>query len=281
LSTAIAPELGFRLLSTGFCREWSPLVFRRSPWKFVEFPATCAVLDHPTRGVILFDTGYSPRFFDATRTFPERGYRWATPVTLDPRGSAAQQLAGLGMRPDDVRHVIVSHFHGDHICGLKDFPRATIVYDGAGLRALSALSRFRAVRAAFLAGLLPDDLAKRSLALEHGDGFWREAGSEPAHWDLFGDGSVRLVPLPGHAPGQCGALFQSPRGRVFLIADAAWSLSELQGAQTLTALASRMHDGWDEYLATQRALRDYSRAHPDVALIPTHDADAASRWSLS
>ena len=41
--------------------------------------------------------------------------------------------------------------------------------------------------------------------------------------DLFGDASLLLVSLPGHAAGHFGALFDDGRGPVFLVADASWS----------------------------------------------------------
>jgi glyoxylase-like metal-dependent hydrolase (beta-lactamase superfamily II) len=270
LSTTTVPELSFRLLSTGHCRAWGPLVFRGSPWKTLRFPATCALIEHP-RGLVLFDTGYTARFFEATKTFPERFYRWATPVTLDERGSAAEQLRSEGIDVNDIGHVVVSHFHADHAGGLKDFPASRVVYDATGLEAFSRLGRFDAVRAAFLASLVPD-LAGRSVALRRDDERWNEAGLHPAHWDLFGDGSLLVVPLPGHAPGQCGALFRSAQGWVFLIADAAWNLEELAGSRTLTALAAHIHDDWDEYLSTQATLRAWAAANPEAVIIPTHQA---------
>ena len=39
-------------------------------------------------------------------------------------------------------------------------------------------------------------------------------------YDLFGDQSIIMFPLPGHAAGQHGALIQTEKGPVFLVADA-------------------------------------------------------------
>jgi len=57
--------------------------------------------------------GYADRFETATTPFPERFYRWLTPVTLKPEEALGVQLAGLGIAAGDVRHVVLSHFHAD------------------------------------------------------------------------------------------------------------------------------------------------------------------------
>jgi len=48
----------------------------------VDFPALVGVIEHPSRGIFLFDTGYDPAFNDATKPFPERLYRWTTILIL-------------------------------------------------------------------------------------------------------------------------------------------------------------------------------------------------------
>ena len=73
-------------------------------------------------GPMLFDTGYSQRFFDATRQFPYRLYRHATPVTLREDELAINQLSTLNLRPSDITRIFISHFHADHISALLSQP---------------------------------------------------------------------------------------------------------------------------------------------------------------
>src|SRR4051794_18292513 len=99
-------------LNGGHCTQWSYLAGGRS-WRRIRFPAVFVYLEHPEHGGALIDTGYSPHFFEATRTFPERLYRWITPVRLDARKQAPAILEAHGISPDRVRRIFISHFHAD------------------------------------------------------------------------------------------------------------------------------------------------------------------------
>ena len=51
-------------------------------WRKIDVPAMFALIEHPKEGYILFDTGYSRRFFEATRRFPLKIAAWITPATV-------------------------------------------------------------------------------------------------------------------------------------------------------------------------------------------------------
>ena len=115
------------LLRVGHCRHCERMTYRAGRWRIIQFPSICALLLHPQQGVALFDTGYAERFFSATQAFPERLYRWITPMTLPPEETLTAQLARLGLRPADIRVCFISHLHADHIAGLRDLPQARFV----------------------------------------------------------------------------------------------------------------------------------------------------------
>src|SRR6218665_3377355 len=83
----------------------------------IELPVSCALIRHP-QGNVLFDTGCNP---DAA-TDPEG--RWGglarvmTPIFSE-QDTVVPQLAGLGLRPDDIDIVVCSHLHPDH-CGCNE-----------------------------------------------------------------------------------------------------------------------------------------------------------------
>src|SRR4051812_36379372 len=124
-----------RFLNSGYCTVWDRLAGGPS-WGLARFHAVFVYLHHPEHGGALIDTGYSEHFFQATERFPQRIYRWLTPVRLDRRLNAAGVLRSVGVSPDDVRHVFVSHFHGDHVPGLGLFPNAAFVYRRAAHESL-------------------------------------------------------------------------------------------------------------------------------------------------
>ena len=124
-------------------------------WRKIRFPSTVAVIEHSTAGIILFDTGYSPRFYEKTRYFPEKIYAMITPVKISEEQTALGRLKKSGLRSSDISHVILSHFHADHISGAADFDCANYHYSFKELAAFERMNRIQQVRHGFIGGLLP------------------------------------------------------------------------------------------------------------------------------
>jgi len=249
----------------------------------MQFPAMFALIEHPKRGPILFDTGYSHAFLNATQRFPERFHRIVTPVTLRPKDQAAHQLRALGIRPEDVELIIASHFHGDHVSGLADFPRAKILYCDAAWRAVGHLRGLRALRRGFLSELIPADFDQRAapIELERFGALPSECAPFQRGVDLLGDGSLWAVLLPGHAAGQLGLFVRDSRGEtVFLCADACWSSRSYREERMPTAGARLLFDDWHAYRGTLADLTELHRARPQVAIVPSHCAEALARFGV-
>lgn len=240
----------------GSCRHLLAMVDRRS-WRMVDFPAVFLALRHAQAGWVLVDTGYGGRFEAATGPFPQRFYRWATPTKSGGTTGAALQQAGIA--PAEIRHVVVTHFHADHVGGLAEFPHATIHHHAGALAPLQALPGWRQVRAAFLASLVPAWLPARANAIA-ADAFGPAADLPFRVHDLFGDGSIRLVDLPGHAPGQVGVAFRSARGAELYAADAYWRGAQLSPGVEPFGVAMSLQ--WDPaaYRRSVGQLRELQRA---------------------
>lgn len=275
-------RVSLSLLGCGRCRHPEAMTRRGASLCAADFPAIVGLIRHPSEGLILFDTGYDPAFFDATRSFPERLYRWATPVRLDAGESAAEQLARLGHAADEVRRIILSHFHGDHVAGLHNFPGARIHCSRTGLATTGSGGRFARVRRGLLPALVPWDVDRRATFFEDGpfvdlpDMFAPFARGA----DLIGDGSLIAVELPGHCPGHWGlALRLEDDRRVFLIGDAAWSIGAVEALAPPPALTTALLGDTGSYRATLADLNRLSaRAGDDVAILPAHCPVAAARF---
>ena len=75
-------RVGFQWIARGSCSHPEAMTIAGGSLCAADFPSMVGVIRHPSRGVFLFDTGYDPAFIDATQPFPERLYRWTTPVRI-------------------------------------------------------------------------------------------------------------------------------------------------------------------------------------------------------
>ncbi len=119
-----------------------------------------------------------------------------------------EQLAELGIKPDDIDFVGVSHFHFDHIGQLDLFRNATLLIGKGDWDLISAAKPDPRINTAPFKHWLGKTPGK-SEAVE-GDK------------DIFGDGSVVMLDMPGHTPGHHSLLVRlKNRGPVLLTGDLA------------------------------------------------------------
>jgi glyoxylase-like metal-dependent hydrolase (beta-lactamase superfamily II) len=271
----MASGVELRLLEVGHCRHPEWVTLRGGAWSACRFPSLCVLILHPHEGPILYDTGYAERFDAATSPVPERFYRWLTPVTLPPHQHLLAQLRALGVAAADVRHVLISHLHADHVAGLRDLPRARFVALRAEIDSVRGLGRIAGLRRAFLPALLPDDFEAR---LDYAD----DRPSRPLGlgwapfkegFDLLGDGSLLGVPLPGHSACQLGlAVRRSDGQHCFLAADACWSARAFRERRLPSVFARPLMHDWQAYRRTLDDLGALALARPDLHIVPSHCA---------
>jgi glyoxylase-like metal-dependent hydrolase (beta-lactamase superfamily II) len=271
-------QLELELMSDGWCEQLEYIACQGGRFHKIRFTSLFALIRHPQFGPVVFDTGYTTRFFDETSRFPEKLYRLITPVTLNEPAGVSEQLMARGIAPATVRHVIVSHFHADHIGGLKDFPNARFHCARAGYNSVKNLHGFSAVKHAFLPGLMPADFRERAVFVEDAPLVQLPSTHAPffsAH-DLLGDGSLLAVDLPGHATGQFGIFMTDSMGRdVLLAADACW-LSRQYRECLMPHPVVRFLVNWPAYKITLEKIHQLHRHSPALRIIPTHCAEI---WS--
>lgn len=267
-------HLRVELLTVGHCLHCERMARAGGSWGKVAFPAMAALIWHPTQGPLLYDTGYAEHFLHATQALPERLYRWVTPPVWTAEQRLQAQLAQRGLRLSDIRWCLVSHFHGDHVAGLRDLSQARFLCLREDLVDLRQHGRFAALRRGLLPALLPPDFEQRCEYAEDKPalrlkGAWSALGQQG--YDLFGDASVVAIALPGHSPSQMGLKLRDDSGRELLLcADAAWSRRAWQ-CEEWPALPARwiMHD-WPAYQRTVRALGTLAKLQPELMILPSH-----------
>lgn len=263
--------LRVRLFKGGHCTHKEQMVIRNGRRATVAFPSMFALIEHPTQGAMLFDTGYGQPFFEATRYFPGRFYRMLTPVQLAPHETAVAQLQQIGYAPEDIRHILISHFHGDHVAALRDFGQARMVFLESGYRHVKPLQGIRAVRLGYLPSVLPDDFESRAVPVSDSSGhLQRELPPFGRVYDLFGDGLIQLVPLEGHFCGQMGAWLQTDAGPLFLIADACWYRASFERLVLPHPLAMLLMHNPDQYRQDLARIHLFAHQHPEALIVPSH-----------
>jgi N-acyl homoserine lactone hydrolase len=150
----------------------------------IEFSSTCWLIKHRSDW-LLWDTGVP----ESTLNDP-RG--WSTLpklIVYHLDRSVTGQLAEIGLKPNDIGRVAISHTHGDHIGNLGLFPESTIVMQRAEYAWIHSPDG-------------PNDNVNQLMALARKlMGTPRNLQLIDGDTDVFGDGSVTLVSTPGHTPG--------------------------------------------------------------------------------
>lgn len=265
-----------RLFEGGRCVHPGFVVKPGSGLSLRQFPAGVGLLEHPKHGYVLFDTGYHEHFFSATRSFPERFYAWTTPCKFQHQDGIVAKLAELGLSTEDINHVVLSHFHADHIAAVSEFTNSQLHCSEKGLLTLKQAGRFGGVRKGYLPALVPESLKQQftfhdSFPMSLGDIHPDFKGVDLWAKDLFQDKSVYLVNLPGHAAGQVGLLAKLSERWVFLLADACWLTESLSENIDQHWLANILCDSVTTYRATLTQLRKaYRQAQSTTDFVPAH-----------
>lgn len=262
------PELACYILDTGHCLAHEYVLIQGGERKQVHCHSIVALLGHPQHGWLFWDAGYAPRMLPATAHFPFSLYRLITPLRLRPELAAVAQLLHFGLVPQDVKAIVISHFHADHLCGLLDFPASRFIAAREAYAPLAGAKGVAAMKQGFIPSLLPADFGSRVTLLD--------AFSGPPlprlgpTYDYYGDGSLQLVRLPGHARGQLGLLANTQLGRLFFVADSCWMARSVAENRTVSRLGGLLSYNTALQAATIAQLHAFAAACPDVMIVPSH-----------
>jgi N-acyl homoserine lactone hydrolase len=172
--------------------------------EMIELPVSSVLLRHAQANV-LFDTGCHPSVAENAEARWGGMAKFITPV-MGPDDNVLAGLSGLGLGAEDIDIVVNSHLHPDH-CGCNAFfKRATVMVHTLELEAAKA----------------PGSVGGGYLSIEWNHPLPIETVSSER--DLFGDGRIVLIPLPGHTPGTTAALVALDRCGQFLLASDTVSL---------------------------------------------------------
>ena len=199
----------------------SGITTKNSEW--IWLPVSVYLIEHP-KGLILFDTGWhrdvSPDGeYDVQAQIRSLGsyplYR-INQGKIENGATVSEQLEKMGIKPSDIDYVLLSHLDCDHANGLK------LVADAKNI--LVSQAEF-------------DMLEKPTLVkkIRFYPGWWEGTKIKGFEWnddegpfcrsfDLFGDGSVKMVNIPGHCDGLCALKIKNEDGKyVLMFADGGYA----------------------------------------------------------
>ncbi|MEZ5728967.1 MAG: MBL fold metallo-hydrolase [Burkholderiaceae bacterium] len=261
-SPQVPPGVGIAALPTGSIRARAMLAFRGGAIDDVrDLAATALLVRHP-RGDLLVDTGFGTAFDAHFAALPALARATSTYTLQKP---AAVRMRENGYDPRRLAGVLLTHAHYDHVSGVEDLPDVPVWASEA--------------EAAFIASGDPlSELARhqtsgrlRSYRFDGGPylGFERS-------FDFWGDGTVVVVPAPGHTPGSVIVFVTLGSGeRYALLGDIVWQLDGLSMPAERPWLVRTLvdHDEAGVRLAIARVLA-LRRLDPAIHLVPSHDSRA-------
>lgn len=238
----------------------------KSEW--IWLPVFSFYIEHP-RGKFLFDTGWhremSPEgVYDKRAQIRSLGSWFLYQINQGriARGEAIdEQLAQLGVKPEDLDCVLLSHLDCDHANGLRQV--------AAAKRILVSRSEMEGMRR-----------FNPQIWIRFQKRWWEGTGIETFDWngeegpvrksyDVLGDGSLQMINIPGHSEGLCALKITNAEGKyVLLFADGGYATKSwrdmITSGITLDKRLQRQSLQW---------IRQQSLSPDCVASLATHDTD--------
>ena len=236
-------------------------------------PINVYVIEHRD-GLLLFDTGQDRASVTDPHYFPGGiigfFYRRLARFAIGSSDTLTAQLKALGYRAEDVTTAVLSHLHQDHIGGIAELPNAEIVVsaiDWADIDKPGAL----------VEGVMADHVRLPGVRYRPVDippliDTKMDAALAPfTHGlDLRGDGSLMLLPTPGHSPGSMSLLVRAEgMPPLLLVGDLTYDVSLLAG-EHVPGVGD--HRG---LLASTRAVLALRERHPELVVLAAHDPAAS------
>jgi N-acyl homoserine lactone hydrolase len=239
--------------------------FRVPREEWIDVPVVAFLVEHPGFGPFLIDTGFHPSVaVDPKQNLGRLNTAFFKDIEMSQSDAVSAQLRSRGIEPAGLGLVVMTHLHVDHASAISDFPQATYL---VSRREWEAAVEPRGATRGYVRRQFDHAFDFRLVDFDSSaaDSFATFGRS----YDVFGDGSVRVVSTPGHTFGHLSVVLRLAAGEALVAGDAIYSMRTMRDSHL-------PHRVVDEHLF-RRSLREiqlYAEQTPDALIIPGHDMAA-------
>jgi N-acyl homoserine lactone hydrolase len=243
--------------------------------RWVRLPINVYVIDHQD-GLVLFDTGQDRAVVTDPDYYPDPitafFYRHIfRDIRIGPEDTLPVQLERVGYSASQVRKAVISHLHSDHVGGITDIPEAELYAGEEGF--------------AYMRG--PDHPERQTVfrdRIEIPGARWHMIPFGPTHdpslapfseaFDLMGDGSMIVLPTPGHLPGSVSLLVRRRAAPALLLVGDLTYDERLLDRDQVPAVGDA-----DQLSRTYAKVRALRANNPCLVILSAHDPHAREKLS--
>ncbi|MEA1675863.1 MBL fold metallo-hydrolase [Nitrospirillum sp. BR 11163] len=247
-------------MPTGTYETPAALAFRGGSWSEKRAFAASGVLVRHPKGNLLIDTGFGRNVEQQLKLLPslqQSPHHLGTPIIDQLAGGAA----------DTVTAIIPTHAHWDHISGVDDFHGIPVLVDDDGQRFIGSHGEGTEVLNSF------HGVTYQAYHFDGGPylGF-------PSSHDVYGDGSVVIVPAPGHTPDSVVVFVNLPSGKRYaFVGDLVWQMEGLtRPAEKPWMMRFLIGENRAEIQMAIARIRAATTLYPQITAVPAHDGRAFS-----
>jgi glyoxylase-like metal-dependent hydrolase (beta-lactamase superfamily II) len=201
------------------------------------------------------EPGYFPRWHPY--------YRLGVKEWVEPEQEIGPQLRAIGIQPNDVRRLVMTHLHTDHAGGLGHFPNTEILVTRREFEnASGTLGKVRG----FLPHRWPEWFAPTLIELDS-----VEFGPFPKSRTVTSAGDVVIVGTSGHTPGHVSVVLEDDDRSIFFAGDASYTERLM-----IEGVADGVSPDVDAARASLSRIQEFVRQRP-VVYLPSHDPGSGQR----
>jgi len=213
---------------------------------------------HP-QGNLLFDAGFGKDVDLHVETLP---FLMRATTTYTRERTVAEQLTEAKIPFTDIQRVVLTHAHWDHVSGIPELADIQIMTSPEEAEFIASDDPAAALIHSFEGlGIAP---------INYRDGPY--LGFESS-FDVYGDGSIVMVPAPGHTPGSTITFIHTEDDKHYaLIGDLVWQKEGIE-LPAERPLISRMLVDHDAAAVRSQIVHMHrlQKMWPELVIVPAHD----------